>query len=67
MSDDQSFEWLRGQLSLLLKRIERLEGKQEELGRQIIPPGMLYPKRSEFELLADRVARIEQPPQPKKR
>lgn len=66
MSANRSPERLSELFAHLLKRIERLEGKQEELRRTIIPPGILYPKRSELDALETRIARLEKPSEPGK-
>ena len=67
MTDEHSLERLSHQNALLLKRIERLDGKYEELRRQIVPPGILYPKRSDFEALESRVTRLEERKQTRKK
>ena len=64
MSDKCSLEKLQELLFRLLQRVERLEGTHEELRRQIIPPGILYPKRTEREVLEARIARLEKQSEP---
>ena len=47
MPNDKSYEWLYEQLTRLIRRIERLEGIQEELRRHAEPSSLMYPKRAE--------------------
>ena len=60
-SDDQSFEWLYDQLKLLSKRVERLEGKCEQLRSERGLSSLTCPTRREFEDLQARFERLERP------
>jgi hypothetical protein len=63
-SDDASFHWLYKQIRELTQRLERVEGKCEQLRCESIQPG--NPDRREFQALESRVARLENPTEPTK-
>jgi hypothetical protein len=59
MNDDHAFNFLRQQLTLLARRVERLEGKVEQLRVESIPPGLVYPTRRDFQQLEERMRKLE--------
>ena len=59
MPDDDAYDFFRKQLLLLAKRVERLEGKVEQLRAESIQPGLMFPNRREFQQLEERVKKLE--------
>ena len=59
MPDDDAFDFFRKQLTLLARRVERLEGKVAQLRAEAITPGIMHPNRREFQQLEDRVKKLE--------
>lgn len=59
MPNDDAFEFLHQQLTLLAKRVERLEGKVAQLHAQSILPGPMSSTRREFDVLEQRIAKLE--------
>jgi hypothetical protein len=59
MLDDDAYKFFQEQLTLLVRRAERLEGKVEQLRAEAIRPGLMFPNRREFQQLDERVKKLE--------
>ena len=56
---NDAYEFFRQQLTQLTRRVERLEGKVEQLRSESIRPGLMFPNRCESQQLDDRVKKLE--------
>ena len=59
MPTDDAYDFFRQQLTQLSRRVERLEGKVEQMRSESIRPGLIFPNRREFQQLDDRVKNLE--------
>ena len=67
MPDEIAIDRLKQEFSQLLRRVERLEGRLEQLRVQTIHPSLLFPSRRDFDELKERVGRLETPKPKRKR
>jgi phage shock protein A len=67
MPDDDAYDFFRQQLAQLTRRVERLEGKIEQLHAGNVTPALRFASWRAFDDLKDRVTRLERPTKPESR